>query len=1088
MSLLTLSLLGSPTVTIEHAPVTVESRKALALLFYLAATAEQHHRDRLATLFWPEQDQKQARSSLRHVLWLLRKAGMEPWLRLERDTLALHAGYACDLHQFRACIEQGQLAEALSIYRDDFLAGFTLRDCPDFDHWQFLLADELRRMLADVLAKSVEMCAVAGDYTTALNYARRWLSLDPLSEPTHRVLIQLYAEAGQYTAALRQYELCVQMLDEEFGAPPDAETILLLDKIREAKGRGREEILTQTAQKESQTPKFALPATSSHKIQTSPAAFAPVRLSNLPPPPTPFIGRQREIADIIHHLVEPTCRLLTLVGPGGIGKTRLALQVARHLVESAPAHHDFADGLFFVPLATLRSSAEILAAITDAIGFQVYQGTPPQQQILDHLRQKRILLIMDNFEHLLDGVELIADILAAAPHVKILATSREALNLRNAWFYPVDGLAFPKAGDADGADAAQDALRLFEQTARRARPDFNLSAEQENVLRICRLVGGMPLAIELAAAWSRMLSCTQIIDELEHGLDILADRYRDMPERHRSMRASLEQSWQMLSPDEQRALRLLSVFRGSFRGEAATNVAGASLLLLATLIDKSVLRATPDGRYQMHELLHQFAREKAQGMDAEIEEMRDRHSIFYLDLLATREKELVGQQPQVIMAEIAEDLENIRDAWSWAVEHADLERIDRALDTLFRFYWIRGASQEGNELFTLTANRLRQNTSSHEGRQVEIVAVKIEQRCCMFDYFLGNFASTRQRLWAWFAAAETLNLQRDIGFAYNLLGVMAGMEGEAATAERHLQKSIAIFRESGDETGLADSLQELALVQCHLNANYAEAERLASESLEISRRLGRLDWIAHALDALAFAQFSRGSYHDAEVNYTESMELFQQTNHALGTALALGGLGLVAWARGEDALAQAKEYMEKSLRICRELGHPLHTSSRLYVLAQVNKELGLYRQAETYASEGFAIAQKLGSPVFMAYNLCALADVACTTGQLQAAREHLTAIIDYAHAVQPQLLLVALFHKASLLLAESVDQPEAVQREARKEALALLLFIQAHPALLHIYAERAARLQAELISTVPSDLLAAAEAQARRRTLDEMFA
>jgi tetratricopeptide (TPR) repeat protein len=367
------------------------------------------------------------------------------------------------------------------------------------------------------------------------------------------------------------------------------------------------------------------------------------------------------------------------------------------------------------------------------------------------------------------------------------------------------------------------------------------------------------------------------------------------------------------------------------------------------------------------------------------------------------------------------------------------------------------------------------------------LCVKIELSCCMFDYFLGNYASVRAQLRASLAVAETLNMQREIGYGCNLLGVIAGMEGEAAEAQRSLQKSIAIFRELEDEMGLADSLQELAQIQSHLNGNYAEAERLAGESLALSRRVGRLDWIAYALDSLAFAQFSRGEYGEAERNYANSLDLFRQIHHALGTALALGGLGLVAWARGGDALAQALDYVQESLAICREIGHPLHTSSRLYMLAQVNKDLGLYHQAEAYASEGLSIAQNLGSPVFMTYNLCALADVACTLGEFQLAREYLAAIFEHAHQIQPQLLLVALLHRASLFLAESVGKSAPVRLEMRMQAVELVLFVQRHPVALHIYTTRAARLQKELCLTLPPDRIASATSRAETHTLDGLI-
>jgi DNA-binding SARP family transcriptional activator len=232
MTELKLALLGSPSVTVGEQSVVVESRKALALLFYLAITKQRQGRDWLATLFWPEQDQSRARASLRQALWLLRNAGLEPWLVVDQDALELRGEYWCDLHFFQAAISTGQIDEALLLYRGDLLAGFSLRDCPEFDQWHFLQGDELRRQLAGALEKVVLRCREEGEYEQGLKYARRWLAVDSLHEPAHRALMLLYAYAGQQAAALRQYEECVRLLEDELGVSPEEETAALYQAIK----------------------------------------------------------------------------------------------------------------------------------------------------------------------------------------------------------------------------------------------------------------------------------------------------------------------------------------------------------------------------------------------------------------------------------------------------------------------------------------------------------------------------------------------------------------------------------------------------------------------------------------------------------------------------------------------------------------------------------------------------------------------------------------------------------------------------------------------------------------------------------------
>ncbi|MBI1877997.1 MAG: XRE family transcriptional regulator [Chloroflexi bacterium] len=340
----------------------------------------------------------------------------------------------------------------------------------------------------------------------------------------------------------------------------------------------------------------------------SPAAGVEARLfkHHLPSPATPFIGREKELADITRRLKDPTCRLLALIGPGGIGKTRLAIRAAQHLVDAQPTELIFVHGIIFVPLTPVSSLGGLVAAIAEAANFTFYSNVPPQQQLLDYLREKEMLLVLDNFEQLLtppegedaSGVDLLAEILAVAPAVKLLVTSRETLNLQEAWFHPIAGLAFPELLPAPSAERtvaeveAYDAVRLFVQSARRAQVGFSLAAEQKSVVRICRLVEGMPLGIELAAAWLKTLACDQIAHEIERSLDILSTRLQNMPERHRSMRAVFEHSWRLLVEAEQAVLQRLSVFRGGFQYQAAESVADASLMTLAALVEKSLLQVT----------------------------------------------------------------------------------------------------------------------------------------------------------------------------------------------------------------------------------------------------------------------------------------------------------------------------------------------------------------------------------------------------------------------------------------------------------------------------------------------------------------
>ena len=387
MSRLGLYLLGPPRLELDGEPVQIGRRKALALLIYLAVTRRRHSRDALATLFWPEYDQSSARADLRRTLSVLTRALGKEWVTADRETVGASqdTDWWLDVEQFRHLLAECTkhphpsteacsgcvpvLEEAVGLYRDDFLAGFTLPDSPGFDEWQFFEAEGLRDELASVLERLVRWHASRGAYEPAIRYARLWLALDPLHEPAHRELMRLYAQAGQRAAALRQYGECERVLEEELGVRPEEETTRLYQAIKE-----RQNVSLVAAP----TPIPSVP-----------------RKHNLPVQPTSFVGREADLREIKERLRDPGCRLLTLVGPGGSGKTRLALEAGAAQV----ANNE--DGVFLVSLAPVRSMASIEPTVATALGLSFQGAGDPRERLLSYLKEKSVLLILDNFEHLL---------------------------------------------------------------------------------------------------------------------------------------------------------------------------------------------------------------------------------------------------------------------------------------------------------------------------------------------------------------------------------------------------------------------------------------------------------------------------------------------------------------------------------------------------------------------------------------------------------------------------------------------------------------------------------------------------------------
>jgi predicted ATPase/DNA-binding CsgD family transcriptional regulator len=410
----------------------------------------------------------------------------------------------------------------------------------------------------------------------------------------------------------------------------------------------------------------------------------------LPAQTTAFIGRTRELDDLASLLLE--CRFVTLIGPGGIGKTRLALETAAHL-------RGYRDGAYFVPLQPLDSSAYIVPTIADALDFKFFSNEDSKTQLLNYLRRKNLLLILDNFEHLLDGVEIVNELLSQASQVSVLVTSRERLNLFGETVYSLDGMSVPKDAILDQI-SDYSAVQLFIDHAKRTRPTFKLNErDAQHVAAICRLVDGIPLAIVMAASWMNALSLAEIADEIRKSLDFLEIETRDVPARHRSMRAVFDQSWRLLSEDEQGVFSRLTVFRGGFTREAAQMVAGASLRTLSSLVNKSLLYRNADtGRYNIHELLRQYGEAKLH-VSGQFEETQQAHIAYFINFMEQQWPRFKTPERFDATGKVEVDFENVRVMWLTLIEQRRGEDLRRVASSLWAFLEARDRHFEGRQLF-----------------------------------------------------------------------------------------------------------------------------------------------------------------------------------------------------------------------------------------------------------------------------------------------------------------------------------------------------------------------------------------------------
>jgi len=680
--------LGRCRLTLDGAPlVSLTSAKAQALLVYLAVTGAAHHRSALAGLLWSDLPERAARANLRLILTKIRK--VLPGYLTTRDTIGYAADHPIwvDAVEFAARLDDDDpavAASALGLYAGEFLGDLHASVSPLFDDW----AQRQRRAYHGLaLAATDRLLTTArerADHGQGITIARRILELEPFHEHAHRALMWFLAANGQRNAALAQYETCRHILATELAVTPSPETAALAGQI------ARSSDFTSIRPREPAPAPVPAPAPAPVAVRSP----APAMRAQLPAFATPFMGREAELERLVGWFADDACRVVTLAGPGGVGKTRLAVAMAERL---RPRYDDVAYASF-AGVAAAGSDAAVdlvVTGIAQAVGLPLDARRDPFDILVDHLATRSLLIVLDNVEQLRDAGEVLVRLAAQAPHVHLLVTSRVRLGLSAEWVAEVRGLPFPATSTDDQHAAGFDAVGLFVARARAVRADFDLAADAGAVARICRVVEGFPLAIELAARWMRALPVAEVAGRMSTGLDLLVTAAADVEARHRSMRSVLEWSWRLLPAAAQPALAGLSTFHAGFDLAAAESVAGASAEVLAALVDHSLIHVEPDGRYTTHELIRQYAADRLGRDPATEDDVRRRHAAHF-ERRATRLQssgDLAGDLAGVV-AVLDPDVENLRAASGWLIRHADPERLAAHLDNMFTLYRFHGWFRE----------------------------------------------------------------------------------------------------------------------------------------------------------------------------------------------------------------------------------------------------------------------------------------------------------------------------------------------------------------------------------------------------------
>ncbi len=680
-------------------------------------------------------------------------------------------------------------------------------------------------------------------------------------------------------------------------------------------------------------------------------------MQKLPLPPTPLVGRQQERRQLAKWFTDPTVRLVTIVGPGGMGKTRLALAAAQEQLEMGRFEH----GVVFVDLAPLNKADQMPAAIAQALGLPLDSGgnqaRSAEKQIIEFLEERRLLIVLDNAEHLADGVDLIAAIVRTAVLVRLLVTSRVALRLPEEQLYPLDGLGYAQDGAQADVHELDPAATLFLQAARRVRPSYkDTESERARIAEICKLVEGMPLAIELAASWIRLMSAADILDAIRESLHFLETDLHGVPARHRSMEAVFDATWQRLKAEERQTFAEVSIFRGGFTANAARAVTGSSIAQLRRLAASSLIAYDHDrGRYTIHELLRQFAALRLDEAPDRVEIVRTRHSDFYLDLLYRRQNALKSRALQSDLQVLDAEIDNLSQAWKWATANHCVEGIAKTLDGLGLYLRWRGRVVEGETAFHSAANALR--CMGHNMHYIRALAWQstFTRTLGKAEDVLPLMHESLQRLDAGDAVTASTgeeDLRSTRAFVLLQMGALEAVRDTNA-AEAYYRESLALFTATNESWFAAEALLGLGHVSL-VQGEFDRQRDYVQQALDTYRTLGNVRGTASALSMLADIDSYRGRLMSGLELGHEALMMFRSMGDAMGTATSLARLSMTYMNLGD--IENARDMANDSLLLFKELGSRRDVVIVYAFLCAIGLMAGEYAQALANAERSLEIA------------------------------------------------------------------------------------------------------------------------------------